>query len=191
MFLFSTVSSDTISCEFLGHRKIHDIEILLSTCLFYSFKIDSKDIEIEYNETAVIEEVLFDYNEDVKFLPIKMGETFPSLLSISAWQCSLESVSRENFVGMGKLMRLALNDNHLTIIEAETFADLKNLRWLFLDHNHLKVVDPNAFGSIKSLKVVFLRKNSCIKENFEDENVIEVVIKKVKENCRNPNEIET
>jgi Leucine-rich repeat (LRR) protein len=160
----------------------------MTTCVVAE-AIDTKTIEIKANDNVNFTELLFDCNENLKFLPMGMGQNFPELLSLSVFDCSLESVDRSNFIGLTELQRLALNENYLTVIEPRTFKDLASLKWLYLDHNHLKVIHPDAFESLTQLEEVTFRKNPCIQQNYNGKEGMEEMIEAIKGNCVDPNEV--
>lgn len=65
----------------------------------------------------------FDGNKKIKFLPIKVAETFPNLLVYDARICSL-TITKANFEGIDKLNLLYLHENRISTINSETFEDL-------------------------------------------------------------------
>lgn len=152
-----------------------------------STNVNSSQIYFDSEVDEKSGEVFFDSNDALKFLPFGMGKKFPKLLSLSAWYCSLESVTRENFQGLTLLQRMALNQNYLRSIKSGTFDDLANLKWLYLDYNQITVIQPNVFNNLKSLKVVSFMKNICVKLDY-NETEIEAMKEDIMKNCLPPNE---
>jgi hypothetical protein len=74
----------------------------------------------------------FWYNTKIKFLPVRVAETFPSLTAYMAAGCSLKKISKENFRNMDRLKLLWLQNNQITIINGNTFEDLHELEQLWL-----------------------------------------------------------
>lgn len=71
-------------------------------------------------------------NNMIFYLPIKIAESFPNLLALSAWDCSLKEISRKNFENLSKLKQLILYRNEIETIFYDTFADLIALEYLNL-----------------------------------------------------------
>lgn len=71
-------------------------------------------------------------NEEIRFLPEKVSETFPNLLLIWAYKCSLTEVSKNNFENLAKLRSLFLNNNQIEKIPSNAFEDLMSLSILYL-----------------------------------------------------------
>lgn len=71
-------------------------------------------------------------NRQVEFLPIRMGEKFPSLMTLDAQRCKVKEISKLNFENLFHLRTLNLNFNKLEAIQIDTFKDLVSLESLFL-----------------------------------------------------------
>lgn len=74
----------------------------------------------------------FAINNKIYFLPIQINETFPNLLTFNAYKCSLRQISKENFSGLKKLIKLYLYSNQIEEITSESFEDLVSLEELWL-----------------------------------------------------------
>lgn len=71
-------------------------------------------------------------NRNVRFLPVNPAEKFPNLISFDARSSSIEDISRSNFVGLTKLVKLYLENNLIKRISDDTFGDLIGLEYLSL-----------------------------------------------------------
>lgn len=71
-------------------------------------------------------------NRNVRFLPVNPAEKFPNLISFDARSSSIEDISRSNFVGLTKLLKLYLENNLIKRISDDTFGDLIALEYLSL-----------------------------------------------------------
>lgn len=71
-------------------------------------------------------------NKNIFFLPVDVSKTFSNLVVLKAWDCSLTTISRENFRGLGKLQFLDLETNQISKITRDTFRDLESLEWIWL-----------------------------------------------------------
>lgn len=88
----------------------------------------------------------------LKFLPIKLGETFPNLQSYEIFLSELEKVTRRNFQDLRKLEVLEIRHNQLKDLPVDTFYDLTELREINLESNKIEAIDPDTF--IKNLQLV-------------------------------------
>lgn len=73
-------------------------------------------------------------NRNVRFLPVNPAEKFPNLISFDARSSSIEDISRSNFVGLTKLVKLYLENNLIKRISDDTFGDLLALEYLSLSN---------------------------------------------------------
>lgn len=106
-------------------------------------------------------------NKKIFFLPIKVADSFPNLVVLSAWGCSLTKISKENIKDLRKLTFYTLTGNKIENIPSDAFEGLTSLEWLWLDSNGLKSLDSNAFNGLTKLKEVRLTGNVCLNENFD------------------------
>jgi Leucine-rich repeat (LRR) protein len=77
---------------------------------------------------------------------------------ISAYETELESLGREDFIGLTNLKTLELNENKISKVELGTFTPLENIESLGLSMNYLKSV-PKDLKGLTSLKSLFLADN--------------------------------
>lgn len=169
-------------------REVNELDVVLKTCIMNSTAINSNYFTITSVKDETVEEIYFDHNHDLNFLPNAIGEKFPNLLSLSAWRCSLLSVSRDNFIQLLSLRRMALNENNIQTISTETFEDLTSLEWLFLDHNKIKTLDVEVFKSLHKLQFISLSSNLCVDKDFNGEVQMAEIHRAVEENCKNEND---
>lgn len=175
-------------CKVLARRKLNELLEVLKSCIMDSIKIDSSEFTIGSAKDETVEEIYFDHNPNLSFLPKAIGEKFPNLLSLSAWDCSLIIVSKDNFINLSSVRRMALNENQITTISAETFKDLQSLEWLFLDHNRIKSLNAEVFESLPRLKLLSLVSNKCVDKDFSGELEMAEMPQVLTEKCKNEND---
>jgi Leucine-rich repeat (LRR) protein len=71
-------------------------------------------------------------NSKISYLPVKINEAFPNLLGYSAGNCSIKTISKENFEGLSNLRELLLFENFIKKIPGDTFEDLVALEFVNL-----------------------------------------------------------
>jgi Leucine-rich repeat (LRR) protein len=93
-------------------------------------KIDSDYYRIydkEFNQYKGITGLNFDSNKKIEFLPIDIGSYLRGLEALSAYDCAITSIKRENFMNLVKLKYLSLDNNNIERIESDTFSNLHSL----------------------------------------------------------------
>lgn len=76
--------------------------------------------------------IFFQKNENIRFLPINLHESFADIKVYDASHCSIKTVRRENFQGLASLRWLWLGSNSISFIDEDVFTDLKQLQQLNL-----------------------------------------------------------
>lgn len=72
----------------------------------------------------------FELNKKIFYLPTNLHQTFPQLKFYYASDCSIKSVTKENFKSLAKLTMLNLSANKIKTFKVDTFDDLKSLELL-------------------------------------------------------------
>jgi Leucine rich repeat len=182
-----------IFCEEIQTRHVDHIEIIVQSCrLDQLTNIDSAEVAFAFatKPMTVITELYFDYNIHIHFLPIKTGEKFPNLISLSAWFCGIKAVSKANFMQLTKLQRLAINNNRIEAIDGDTFEDLIELKWLFLDSNRIATFNGNDFKVLPNLLLVNFERNFCIDRIFNEQTEITEMYQFFPKQCAKKSDIE-
>lgn len=134
------------------------------------------------NQTAISNrKVVVNLNDqDLSFLPNRIGELFPNVRKIDATRdCKIKQIKRSNFKNMYKLENLDLFNNLIRDISSDTFNDLKKLKSINLAYNKLKKIQPRTFANNPSLEWVDLSHNqiqTIVPRNFEDSNINHLLI---------------
>lgn len=117
-------NASQISCESVKNGSWWDPVNTVHTCFMDAkTSIDSEGTSI-WPKDASVKGLQFHENKKIKFLPVKVSESFPDLLALSAIKCSLETIKKANFEGMVKLKVLRLEHNQISTIYSDTFKDL-------------------------------------------------------------------
>lgn len=112
-------------------------------------------------DTATVEGVSIIKNKDVKFMPERLGQTFPELKILQVQYCGVKSIQAKHFENLRKLVYLSLFENEIETIGSGTFGNLPSLQTLYLSNNeNLKTIDGNMFSGVPNLKIVFIDKLS-------------------------------
>lgn len=101
-------------------------------CLLTVTAINTSYFTISGPEDDTI--LLFDAsrNRKVEYLPVHIGDKFPSLVSYAAERCAIKEISYGNFENLFHLKTLNLNGNGIEIIRNDVFYDLVGLESVFL-----------------------------------------------------------
>lgn len=154
------LENKNIFCENFDSREVGQIWKVVKSCNMNELTVIKSDgFLIASPRDEDVEEMLFDKNEQIAFLPENTDKKFRNIVSYSAWTCSLKSISKIYFKNLVKLRRLALDMNKIETIDADTFEDLKSLQWLFLNNNKLATLKVEIFANLHRLIVLRLREN--------------------------------
>lgn len=82
--------------------------------------INESDVEFSTYDDSV-NAITFWNNKNIFYLPVKTGEKFPNLAIYWAQNCSINDISKLNFVGLSKLERLYLGKNAIERLPATHF----------------------------------------------------------------------
>jgi Leucine rich repeat len=131
--LFKNIEAGQVQCETIGCGDWGpDAAGSPNTCWMHETTvIDQKNMTIANRDGAVRGLSLW-INKKIHYLPIGVKEAFPHLEFISAGQCSVKEVSKENFAGLTSLKALWLEENRIEKIDTNTFEDLVSLKHLWL-----------------------------------------------------------
>lgn len=88
-------------------------------------------------------------SKELKFIPRDLIRWFPNLLDVTIINCGIEKVSREDFIGLGKLKVLNLSHNKLTSLPDDLFADMKNIEEIYFDPNNIKFFSSKILEPIE------------------------------------------
>jgi Leucine-rich repeat (LRR) protein len=125
-----SISDQHADCLLVGKVCCEKVRIIdeYKTCLMSATTvINSEGINATFNLIGYIEikAVTFRNNQNIFYLPNRLGKEFPELLKIDASYCSIKSISRSNFADLHKLIILWLNGNQIETIDGNIFDDLK------------------------------------------------------------------
>lgn len=95
--------------------------------------IDSRmtQIVIAQDVAPTVSNLFFSRNKNISFLPTNIA-IFPNIKMLTAEDCLLTSIRRENFSGLKNLKVLFLNNNKIKTIYSDTLEDLISLEYLSL-----------------------------------------------------------
>lgn len=107
-------------------------------CLVTETAINASDFVFSGPEDEIVR--LFDAsrNRKIEFLPTRIGEKFPNLVTYTAERCAIGEISKSNFEDIFHLRTLNLNGNRIKTIQVDTFIDLVSLKSLLLGNYFLE-----------------------------------------------------
>ncbi|XP_045468541.1 toll-like receptor 6 [Harmonia axyridis] len=143
---------------------------------------------------------LYLHNNSLRVLAPGLLEGLDQLqiLDLSINDLSSNSVNRDTFTGLVRLVVLNLSNNRLTKIDANLFHDLYTLQILNLEHNSIENVAEYAFSELKNLHTLTLSNNRisyiepfhfagvyAMNQLFIDSNRIKIIHPQAFENLTN------
>lgn len=122
-FIESTMTG--ISCESISPRRYNK-------CCFLdnSTSIENANTSFSGVRDDSVREINFAHNKKIYFLPIRVNDKYPELRSYDATNCSLKTISKQNFERMVNLKYLKLFLNEIEKLDSNTFEDLVNINKL-------------------------------------------------------------
>jgi Leucine-rich repeat (LRR) protein len=130
--LFEAIAAREVRCETIRSGDWGPDAGSPNTCWMHGTTvIDQKNMRIANRDGAVRGLGLW-INKKIHYLPIGVKEAFPHLEFISAGQCAVREISKENFAGLSSLKALWLEQNRIEKIDTNTFEDLVSLEHLWL-----------------------------------------------------------
>lgn len=156
VFAIDKSFSAEFACEKVEeyNHEYHDIDKVHGCFMNGDTKIAFPESTISNALDDTVEGLTLALNRKIKFLPIKVADSFPNLLVFNAMGCSIQALSAETFKNLNKLKVLNVGYNFVQSIADGTFDDLKALEYLALSKN---IVSLNLCCSIKFLSRCFRR----------------------------------
>lgn len=157
---------------YLENHKFYLIEEqLLSFRIYSNHGINNILFTILANRNESVKGFDSPNNKFMEYLPEQVAEKFPNLIAYQGINCSVKSISYENFRDLNKLEALYLDDNQIEFIDSGVFQDLTSLRFLDLNNNKIKFVSQVAFSNLKKIERLYLKKNELKSFLFELESL--------------------
>lgn len=140
---------------------------LLAFKAHQNLRIDVDHSEISSNHNTEVLGFKATHNHQIFNLPRKINLTFPSLIALQIFNCSLMAIFNDAFQGLSNLEVIDLRHNKIEPIGHSTFNDQKKLKFLFLSHNNIKLVEPNSFIKLINLRSLHLDHNKLNEASFD------------------------
>lgn len=135
-----------------------DQKLNLDTCEPEIDKVDDEQFTLSYATDATVMGFELDDKKNVEFLPTNFLQTFPDLIAIQFWNCSLQTIEN-HFKGLSKLQNLKLAYNKISNIADDAFVDLVNLENLALNYNRIQFLGAHIFDTLAQLEILSLNNN--------------------------------
>lgn len=129
----NAVEAKEIMCESVTESYLDYIGKLKNCRMYSQSVLNEPNMTFKENDESITG-ILFDRNKKIAHLPVKIDESFPSLMGYSAYACSIKGISKANFKGLNKLRYLSLQRNMIEIVPSDSFDDLLNLEYLKLSN---------------------------------------------------------
>lgn len=121
--------------------------------------IESEEYVLVSPNYTTVELLNMENKREVKYLPKRIGERFPNLKEIWAFDCELTVVRDHYFEDLKKLRFLHMYGNKISVIEPSAFKDLTSVEKVDLRGNMIKTLDNKLFITMVNLKEIHLNNN--------------------------------
>lgn len=121
-------------------------------------EIYDEEFALPYVMDATVKAFNIANKKNVHFLPRNFLKTFPELVALQIWNCSIRTVEN-HFRGLSKLKLLHLPRNKITHVARDAFVDQINLESLSLSRNRIQFLEENTFDSLKQLELFAINNN--------------------------------
>lgn len=88
-------------------------------------------------------------SKPVKIFPRNLISFFPNLLEVTIIDCGLETISRQDLVGLENLECLNIIVNQIKSLPDDLFADMRNLREIYFSSNSVEYISSRIFEPIE------------------------------------------
>lgn len=114
--------------------------------------VSSKEVQPTQTEITVDQ-------QSVLFLPVNLGQIFPSLLQLSVTFSGLYALDTRSFIGMYNVVAINFTGNKILEISEDAFVELESLKELDLSHNNIETIHDEAFEENVELETLRLNHN--------------------------------
>lgn len=121
--------------------------------------VDGPDFTIASPKNLSILNLEISNNQEVKFLPIRVGQIFPRLIKYEVKLCLIRKINRKHFADLLYLKYINLYTNKIEVIDESAFDQLTNLEEINLGLNAINSLSDGIFRKNINLKKIFLREN--------------------------------
>lgn len=127
----SEVTTSQVTCEGFEERTLQE-NSQISCLMDYSTTINSHGFTISSTSDDSVGGLVFEGNKKITFLPIDVYKIFPNIIIFDAFECSIKSITRANFINLQKLKKLHLGRNQIVKITSDPFFGLESLEYVSL-----------------------------------------------------------
>jgi Leucine-rich repeat (LRR) protein len=132
---------------------------MLRTCSVKNQAINYIGFKIASPKDLSVKGFSIKSNVDVQFLPENLSKSFPNLIGVEVWNCSVRFVSLSHLRGLTSLNLLDLSFNNIEKIDNGAFDDNSKLTKLILSYNQIKHLSEKLFNSLHDLTTLHLSHN--------------------------------
>lgn len=127
------VAENDFSCETLSPYTFVYFNVTIQenekNCLVHeNTDINIDDVSFLLTSDYSVDGINFNANKKVKFLPVKIFQSFPNLRGYFAGNLNVSEVSHKNLQRLAKLEVLYINNNRIEKIKSDAFEGLLKLR---------------------------------------------------------------
>jgi len=122
-------------------------------------------------------------DQEVGFIPEEINVFFAYIIGFQMNNCSLKDVSKNELKSFPNLKLLDLSTNKLESLRADLFEYSTNLIWVSFEKNNIVTVGAEIFKSLHQLEQLNFSSNSCIDENADSVEKVEILIPKIAFKC--------
>lgn len=137
-------SSNQIACGIIKDQMEFSAIGSQRTCFVGADTIvDRRDYTFSIEKDETVKALVFGKNPKLQYLPIRVNENLPKLLTYTSNGSPIKFIARENFKNMKDLKVLSIVDGKIEKVYSDSFEDLTSLEQIDLRkkiQNHREVI---------------------------------------------------
>ena len=125
-------------------------------------------------------------DQTVNYLPKGIDKFFPDLKGLGVQSSKLKSLTQDDLKSLPQLVYANFLNNDLESLDGDMFKFNPKLRNIHFSMNKIKYVGENLLNLLKDLQFIRFASNICININAETSPEIPALIRKLKTQCKFP-----
>lgn len=117
----------TITCESIGSCSTSDDHNDVCCIMTQKTKIPGSSYTIVNPKNGTVQALDFNNNRNIDFLPVLVISVFPNIVEYDARNCSIKSISKENFERLHHLKLVYLQGNQIETVRGDVFDGLNKI----------------------------------------------------------------
>ena len=150
-------------CSLFGMTSLKNVSVKwnnIAHIIGFSNKSETRHLDI-----PPLKNLIFSFNR-IRIIPSKVFVGLDKLVSLALDNCKITFILNNSFVGLLSLEILDLRVNNITSVNPQMFLNMKSLHKLILKENEFSVLNPGDFRELNSVVTLDLSVNKFQKSKF-------------------------